>query len=208
MPIIKNCHFCVHYISPTCLSFYSPFKTMEWKLWVSGNPKCWRRLKNVIDLIKGCAGRNSLQWSTTSWHGAWQGGANKDKVPLWKTNQIICSEKKDSDFTCWSSGVLWGLSVLFHMTTKSKTQGFSRFNLLKYEKQGWIDLVDDAFFEFVLFINWSIIFNLVGDCLIIVLKGFNWLICFNANRVALQRGWRGLQNFTVWKVQVKTPPTK
>ena len=35
---------------------------------------------NVIDLIKGCAGRNSLQWSTTSWHGARQGGANEDKV--------------------------------------------------------------------------------------------------------------------------------
>ena len=35
---------------------------------------------NVIDMIKGCAGRNSLQWSTTSWHGARQGGANEDKV--------------------------------------------------------------------------------------------------------------------------------
>ena len=27
------------------------------------------------------------------------------------------------------------------------------------------------------------------------------------NRAALERGWRGLQNFTAWKAQVNPPPT-
>ena len=42
---------------------------------------------------------------------------------------------------------------------------------------GW---VDDAFFEFVLFIYWSVFLNLVVDCLISSLKGFNWFQCSDA----------------------------
>ena len=46
-----------------------------WKMWHSLD-----MYKNAIGFIKGCVGWNSLQWSTTSWHGAWQGRANKDQV--------------------------------------------------------------------------------------------------------------------------------
>ena len=54
------------------------FKDPNERLW-----KMWHSLdmyKNAIGFIKGCVGWNSLQWSTTSWHGAWQGRANKDQV--------------------------------------------------------------------------------------------------------------------------------
>ena len=117
------------------------FKDPDERLW-----KMWHSLdmyKNAIGFIKGCVGWNSLQWSTTSWHGAWQGRANKDQVDLqergWRLDndlyQGICEDSQLHSI--WLQGAkprtLPGLICPF--------KGWNTDRL--------IGLADAAFFEFV-----------------------------------------------------------